>query len=322
MYADTVVMLKVSIVVPTYNEEYDIRETLESLVNLDWPDYEILVVDDSTDRTPEIVSSFNDRGVRLIQPKERDGRCAARNLGIMEADGDIVVILNADVHLPVDFLSLIARHYEREADYVLVRSEVENLGDLFARFIESVSRADFYNKDPQSMQWTEGFSCRRDLAIKAGLFPTGFVVPMCAGEDWFFGENLRNIGAHKHVDLDIVCTHIAPATITDYWLTRKGRGRGSPQVRRFLEGWSYGRIMVRAALRVMRTVVMSVTLLPMALVCYRYAKESPRRKKDLLPFCWAWLLQEIAFSVGEWQSLLQLMGYTEKNPNPFNAAKR
>lgn len=298
--------MKFSIVVPTYNEENDIAATLDSLVALDWPDYEILVVDDSNDRTPEIVSSYANQGVRLIRPVKREGRCGARNLGILESSGEVVVILNADVHLPVDYLCRIAKHYEQGADYVLVRSEIENLGDLFARYVESVSLHDFYGENPRPMEWTEGFSCRRQIAINAGLFPTGYAVPLCAGEDGVFGDNLRKLGAKKIVDLCIVCTHIAPASLSEYWYIRKGRGQGSPQVRRFLQGWSFGQIAIRATLRVIRTAVMAITLLPMLWLCFRYAKKSPRGKVDILPFCWAWLVEQVAFSVGEWQSWLQI----------------
>jgi len=298
--------LTFSIVVPTYNEEDDIAATLESLVALDWPDFEILVVDDSTDRTPDIVRGFENRGVRLIRPEKREGRCGARNLGILASSGEVVVILNADVHLPVGFLRQIVSHYKQGADYVLVRAKVENINDLFARYVESLSRANYYENDPNIMEWTEGFSCRREIAIAAGLFPTGYAVPLCAGEDGFFGDNLRKLGAKKKIDLNIVCTHVAPASASGYWYARREKGQGSPQVRRFLEGWSFGRIATRAALRVARTVVMTITLGPMLWVCYRYAKESPRGQADLLPFCWAWLIEQVGFHVGEWQSLLHI----------------
>lgn len=298
--------MKFSIVIPTYNEENDIAATLDCLVALDWPNYEILVVDDSNDRTPEIVSNYANRGVSLIRPAKREGRCGARNLGILESSGQVVVILNADVHLPPDFLYRIAKHYEQGADYVLVRSKIENLGDLFARYVESVSLHDFYGENPKPMEWTEGFSCRRQIAINAGLFPTGYAVPLCAGEDGVFGDSLRKLGAKKIVDLGIVCTHIAPASLSEYWYIRKGRGQGSPQVRRFLQGWSFRQIGIRATLRVIRTTVMTITLIPMIWFCFRYAKKSPRGWVDILPFSWAWLIEQVAFSVGEWQSWLQI----------------
>ena len=298
--------LRFSIVIPTYNEQHDIADTLDSLILLDWPEFEIIVVDDSTDRTADIVRSYEDRGVTLIRPAIREGRCGARNIGILAATGEIIVVLNADTHLPGDFFHRIAPHYAAGADYVLVRSVVENQHDLFARYVESVGIALFYGQDPDQLEWTEGFSCRRQSAIDAGMFPTGYVLPICAGEDGFFGENLRKIGAKKKIDLSIVVAHVAPASFLEYWYIRKGRGQGSPQVRRFLQHWSFPRIALRAGLRVVRTFFMAVTCLPMLVVCYRYARVSPRGMRDTIPFCWAWLIEQCAFSVGEWQSLLRI----------------
>ena len=298
--------MKFSVVVPTYNEEKDIATTLDSLVALDGHDCEILVVDDSTDRTPEIVNGYSDRGVLLIRPEKREGRCGARNLGILEATGDVVIILNADVHLPGDFLRRIAPWYEEGYDYVLVRSEVENLADLYARYVECMGLVDYFHANPDAMEWTEGFSCRREIAIRAGLFPVGYAVPICAGEDGFFGGNLRAAGARKKVDLDIVVTHVAPAAFAEYWGIRVGRGRGSPQVRRFLHKWSWSRIALRAALRVVKTLAWIGLVLPMVAICHRAARKSPRGQADLLPFCWAWIIEQAAFHVGEWTSIVEI----------------
>ena len=99
--------MKFSIIIPTYNEAGDIVATLEALLGLDYGDKEIIVVDDSTDQTPEIVRRYVDRGVRLIHPGG-GGRCEARNIGIREAAGEVVVVLNADVRLPADFLQRVA----------------------------------------------------------------------------------------------------------------------------------------------------------------------------------------------------------------------
>jgi glycosyltransferase involved in cell wall biosynthesis len=303
--------LKFSIVIPTYNEEHDIGKTLDCLIALDYKNFEVLVIDDSTDSTPDIVSCYGKFGVELIRPETREGRCGARNIGILKATGDVVVILNADVHLPVDFLNRIHSHYMEGADYVLVRSDVKNLQDLFARYVNAVSIYDFYSENPQEMEWTEGFSCRRETAIAAGLFPSGFSIPLVAGEDKIFGENLKKIGARKIVDLSIVCQHIAPASLSEYWHIRKGRGEGAPQVRYFIQDWGVTIIFIWALLRLMKTIFLITLIFPTFFICYKYSRISSKKMRDLMPFCWAWIIEQISFNVGELQSLKKII-YTEK----------
>jgi len=309
--------MKFSIVIPTYNEERDIAGTLDGLLAIDYPDKEIIVVDDSTDTTPAIVRRYEDRGVWLIRPLKREGRCGARNVGILEASGDVVVILNADVRPRPDFLRRLAPYYEQGYDYVLVNSKVANTGELFARYVDAMSAAN-QSGDPSWMEWTEGFSCRRELAIRAGLFPTGFPVPICAGEDGFFGANLRKLGARKKIDFSITVDHVAPGTLAEYWHIRKGRGKGSPQVRRFLQRWSMGRIASQAMLRFVKTLIYVGSVVPMVYVTWRATRHSKKGTRDLVPFLWAWLIEQAAFHVGEWESIFEIRR-AEKRPQVCRA---
>jgi glycosyltransferase involved in cell wall biosynthesis len=278
-------------------------------VALNYSDKEILVVDDSTDSTPQIVLSYADRGVKLIHPGG-GGRCEARNLGIQQATGEIVCILNADVHLPTDFLDRISVHYRNGFDYVLVETKVSNEQDLFARFVGS-SWAAAYN--PQTiaagttMDWTEGYSCRREVALRAGLFPTGYIVPICAGEDGHFAAGLRKEGAKGKVDFDIVIEHVCPASYSEYWIIRKGRGSGSAECHRLLDRWSYPRLIAWNALKTLWTLLLIILVVPALAINWRYAGFSPKGRADTLPFLWAWLVEQAAFHVGEWNATFRMM---------------
>jgi hypothetical protein len=160
--------------------------------------------------------------------------------------------------------------------------------------------------DPSWMEWTEGFSCRREVAIRAGMFPTGFAVPICAGEDGFFGTNLKKLGARKKIDFSITVDHVAPASLAEYWQIRKGRGRGSPQIRHFLHRWSLGRIAWRATLRIARTLVYTALAGPAIYIVWRATRHSQKGARDLVPFLWAWLIEQVAFHVGEWGSIFEI----------------
>jgi len=87
----------VTVLIDTYNHERFIEEAVVSVLEQDFPpgEMEILVVDDgSTDRTPELVRKFGAR-VRLLQ-KKNGGQASAFNLGIPEAQSDIVAFLDGD----------------------------------------------------------------------------------------------------------------------------------------------------------------------------------------------------------------------------------
>lgn len=90
-----------SVLVPAYNIESLIRQTLESALAQTIQDLEIVVVDDgSSDKTTEVVHSFTDPRIRLIH-QANAGVSAARNRAIAEARGKYVAFLDGDdVWLP------------------------------------------------------------------------------------------------------------------------------------------------------------------------------------------------------------------------------
>ncbi len=86
--------MKVSVVIPAYNEEEYIGKTLAAALKQDYSNYEIIVVDNaSTDRTAEIVRQFP--SVRLVY-ESRKGTQYARERGRLSASGDIIATLDAD----------------------------------------------------------------------------------------------------------------------------------------------------------------------------------------------------------------------------------
>jgi GT2 family glycosyltransferase len=92
---------RVSVVVCSFNGGRTIEECLDSLMRLNYPDLEIIVVNDgSTDKTPEIASRYP---VRLINT-ENEGLSAARNTGMRAATGSIVAYTDDDAIVDPDWL--------------------------------------------------------------------------------------------------------------------------------------------------------------------------------------------------------------------------
>ncbi|HEY6018558.1 MAG TPA: glycosyltransferase, partial [Candidatus Paceibacterota bacterium] len=101
---------RISVVVCTYNGSRTIGETLTALKNIDYPNYEIIVIDDgSTDRTNDIAQKS---GVKLIRTKN-NGLSAARNLGMNVAGGEIVAYIDDDAYPDPHWLTYLASAFIR-----------------------------------------------------------------------------------------------------------------------------------------------------------------------------------------------------------------
>jgi GT2 family glycosyltransferase len=95
----------ISVVICSYNGSRSIRDTLEWLGRLEYPSYEVVVIDDgSTDATPDIAREF---GVRVISTPNR-GLSAARNLGLAAAAGEIVAYIDDDAYPDPHWLTYLA----------------------------------------------------------------------------------------------------------------------------------------------------------------------------------------------------------------------
>jgi GT2 family glycosyltransferase len=244
---------RASIVIPTRNEAEDIAATLEACLAQDYPEAEVIVVDDSDDSTPAVVERFRDRGVRLIRREANaNGCCGARNVGLREARGEFVVLLNADAVPAPDLLRRLQAHYDAGADYVVVRSRVKNRARVWGKLAEAQNEAWLAGHPP--MEWSEGFSCRRSAAGAVGGIPGDYPVPFC--RDWRLGEALGRAGFRKVVDLDIEVEHVVPDTLRTFWRQQVWRASMWAPGRHFLAGWGLLRILAweggKAALRLGR----------------------------------------------------------------------
>lgn len=105
-------MIKTSVIVPAYNAERTISETLRSLLDQTARDFEIVVVDDgSTDKTPEICHRFKENSpvpIRVFSQQNKR-QSAARNLGINKAEGEYVVFLDSDDLAENEFIEKLVR---------------------------------------------------------------------------------------------------------------------------------------------------------------------------------------------------------------------
>lgn len=91
-------MPKISIIIPSYNEENNISRCLDSVLNQTFTDFEVLCVDDgSSDSTFEIIKQYSKNDDRIVPLKNpQKGVSSARNFGIENAKGDFIGFVDSD----------------------------------------------------------------------------------------------------------------------------------------------------------------------------------------------------------------------------------
>ena len=291
-----------SVIIPTRNEEKDILKTLSAIAANSFSDYEVLVVDASMDHTPDVIRGFNDPRFRLLAQNNRDGRCGARNQGIRMASGEVVIILNADVMIPPDFLARLKKHYDEGADYVIVDSTVENRQHPFGAMVEAEHRY-LYHSNREIVNWCEGYSCRRQCALEVGLFPEGFVVPICAGEDAVFSERIAKSFRRKE-DLELVVKHSVPEDLTVFWSQRIGRGEGCSQRQLLLEKWSFAQMLFDGCCWSLKSFLWIFLFFPIVQYSCKLAAQVPPIK--FYQLIWPIFLSRTAHEIGRWKGFVRL----------------
>lgn len=109
--------MKVSIIIPVYNAQNTIKKAIDSAVNQDFPqkDFEIIVVNDgSTDKTLEILKSYNQQ-IKIINQKNR-GTVKTANRGFRKARGEYVIKLDADDYFKPNILKEMTKILDRKSD--------------------------------------------------------------------------------------------------------------------------------------------------------------------------------------------------------------
>ena len=89
--------LKVSIIVPTYNRAHLVTQTIDSILAQTVKDFELIVVDnESTDNTEEVIKSYTDRRIRYFRHQNNGLVAVNRNYGISEANGEYIAFCDDD----------------------------------------------------------------------------------------------------------------------------------------------------------------------------------------------------------------------------------
>lgn len=172
----------ISILVPAYNEGKVLERALTSLMQLDYPEYEVLVIDDgSTDDTLQIASQWEGQrgpGHFRVITKPNGGKASALNAGIAHSSHPLVMCMDADSYLEPRTLLHAARHFSDPAvGAVAGNVKVENRGPIVTRL--------------QALEYIEGLNMPRRAQ---GFIAAVNIVPGPVG--LFRREALDEVGGY------------------------------------------------------------------------------------------------------------------------------
>ena len=116
-------MEKISVIIPTYNRKKIIAQAIDSVLLQTYNNFEIIIIDDgSCDGSKEFLREKYGDLIRVIE-KKHSGVSGARNLGIKEARGDIIALLDSDDLFSQDKLAKQLAYMQKNTEYKICHSE-------------------------------------------------------------------------------------------------------------------------------------------------------------------------------------------------------
>ena len=180
-------MSTISVIVPAYNAECTIVETVESVQRQTFSDFELILINDgSTDRTLEVLNAFKDQRLKIFS-YENAGVSVARNRGIAHATGEFIAFLDADDLWAPNKLELqlaaLKKHLAAGVAYSwtqIMDEQGKSLHTLDPVFFEG-------NVYGELLLWNFLYSGSNPLVRKQALEAAGEFDPtLTHGEDWEF----------------------------------------------------------------------------------------------------------------------------------------
>lgn len=185
-----------SVVTISKNAKNTIRRCLDSVLSQTYPNIEVVMVDSSNDGTEKIIEEYKQKSkfpFKIIY-QEPKGVGAARNEGIRNANGEVVVFVDADCWISENFISEIAKHYAK-SDKVLCVSTSASIksssNSFFSKLVDMYDRVMVASKIPKELRYLI-FSPRKKLYEIIGLFDEKLRV----GEDAELENKLMKLLSH------------------------------------------------------------------------------------------------------------------------------
>lgn len=222
--------VKVTVLMPAYNVEKYIAEAIESILQQSFSDFKLLIINDgSTDNTEQIIRSFKDERIILINQLHR-GIASALNNGLSKADSGYIARFDADdICFPTRLQEQVT-FLDTHSDYILVGSDAEYISEegehLF--YFKCIGHA--YEQISQRIYTCCPFihssvMYRKDPVINAG----GYSLHAHNFEDYFLWIQIKKYGKFYNIPHQLIKVRFNPISVT---IDERWRGRFYRQMKR------------------------------------------------------------------------------------------
>ncbi|RKR08679.1 glycosyltransferase involved in cell wall biosynthesis [Flavobacterium sp. 90] len=182
-------MVFFSVIIPLYNKENHIENTIKSVLDQTFIDYEIIVINDgSTDKSEALALEFNDDRIQIYNQKNQ-GVSTARNLGIEKSKGKLIAFLDADDYWFPNHLEELAQLYQDlpNCGIYCSRYKIKTAKNHFQTPVYSgidkefcgIVADSFYSNQPFRITWTSCLAIPKDILENFG----GFTPNVTNGQD-------------------------------------------------------------------------------------------------------------------------------------------
>ncbi len=213
---------RISVVIPTRNRPRDLLTCATSVLALDYPNFEVIIVDQSpSDDGEKLLSTLDDKRLRVIRTNSV-GRSRGANLGIQSATGSIVAFTDDDVTVPSGWLNRLAVVFAREPDlgvyYGAVNAAPHNPEEvLIPAYVPEayrVTRGRFVHAAVIGMG--ANMAARRRVLKQVGGFDDlmGVGSSFRSGEDWEVAYRTLRAGYSIVEDPETPLTHYGARPLT------------------------------------------------------------------------------------------------------------
>lgn len=174
-------MKLVSVIIPTYNSSRTIKKCLESIKNQDYPNIEVIVVDNfSTDGTFEIVQKYTSKAFQ-----KGPERTAQKNFGIWKASGEYMCFIDGDMFLDTQAISDCVNKIQIHENYWGVILPVVDIGNSFWTKVIAFERSFYKGTDIEAARFLKSKLVKKIWGFKDIIFYEEFIVPQEIAKLWY-----------------------------------------------------------------------------------------------------------------------------------------